>query len=80
MNFSKADRMCYGKHRYASQIKAYGGIGKLQSRYNPNTSQVALRAYECPVCRGWHLTKKPFDDPSTQKLKWMSGQNLRDCT
>jgi hypothetical protein len=78
MKFSKADRMCFGKRRFPDQIKAFCEIGRIKAKYK-DAACTDLRAYECPICRGWHLTKKPYDDPQAQKNRWLSGQNLRDC-
>jgi hypothetical protein len=77
MTFSKADRMCYGKRRFPDQIKAACEIGRIQFKYKDASPN--LRPYPCPICRGFHLTSKPYDDPQAQKNRWLSGQNLRDC-
>lgn len=45
------ERMCHGKRRYWSEVSALIVAAKRQTSY-------PLRAYECPNCNGWHLTKK----------------------
>jgi len=70
--------MCYGKKRYTNQIVAFCDIGRIKVKYQA-AACTDLRAYECPICRGYHLTKKPYEDPHVQKLQWMSGQNVRVC-
>jgi hypothetical protein len=46
---------CNGKNRYtrhgAEQAKVRVGIRRGKD----------MRIYECPLCRGWHLTKKKRD-------------------
>jgi len=45
--------MCGDKRIYKSRkeaLRVMRGVGKLR--------EVDLRAYECPRCAGWHLTKK----------------------
>ena len=78
MNFTKADRMCFAKRRYPNMIKAFCAIGTIQGR-DPNAPR-NLRAYECPVCRGWHITKEQQDNPEYQKRRWMAGLGVRDLT
>lgn len=43
------------KRRYWSEIEAIGMAAKLRG---PLRSVSKLRAYKCPKCDGWHLTKK----------------------
>ena len=79
MTFTRADKMCYGKRHYPSQIKAYCEIGVIKAKY-ADAAQDNFRAYECPIGRGWHITRKAYEDPEMQKLRWMAGQNVRVCT
>lgn len=76
MKFTKADRMCFAKRRYPNQIKAACAIGTILGR-DPNAPRT-LRAYECPVCRGWHITKEQQDNPEYQKRRWMAGMDVRN--
>lgn len=47
---------CHSKRRYWSEVDALVQAAKLvcQPRKIPT-----LRAYQCPSCGGWHLTKRP---------------------
>lgn len=45
-------RMCGRKTRYESEQVAKSSAGRLESEGAP-----PLRAYKCPICKGWHLTK-----------------------
>lgn len=72
MKFSVAERMCYNKRRYPNLIKASCEIGRIKGTY-PDAAQLPLRAYECPVCRGFHITKEQQDKPEYQKRRWMAG-------
>lgn len=43
-------RMCGRKHRYMTELSAMrGGL---------NTYGYILNTYRCPICGGWHLTRK----------------------
>jgi len=75
MKFMKRDKMCLSKQRYSNTIEAFLSISRIKFKYK-NAACTDLRYYFCTNCRGWHLTKKPLNDPHIQKLKWMSGQNL----
>jgi len=44
--------MCHRKHRYAARIEALIEAAKHAKGPQP------MRAYRCPCCRGWHITKK----------------------
>ena len=57
MKWSKAEKMCYNKRRYPSMIVANCNIGKIKTKY-PTLTLTDFRSYECPVCRGFHITKK----------------------
>jgi len=47
------ERSCHMKHRYFDEISALIVANKRAGYGAP-----PLRAYQCPHCRGWHLTKK----------------------
>jgi hypothetical protein len=49
-----AKRMCFNKKRYKDMIAAACASGRVAAIFG-----IDQRWYECPVCRGWHLTKKP---------------------
>ncbi len=46
-------RACHMKHRYFDQVSAVIVANKRAAKGAP-----ALRAYLCPHCNGWHLTKQ----------------------
>lgn len=54
----KNNRSCpTQKQRFPSLDAAKDRLNYL--RYtNPNTEYLPIRAYECPFCRGWHLTSE----------------------
>jgi hypothetical protein len=45
------------KHRYPSKRDAITAINN-RIRGHQRKRPEYLRAYPCPACRGWHLTKK----------------------
>lgn len=47
---------CRGKYRYISEAKAKTSAKTIVTAGREGY----LRAYECPRCNGWHLTKKPL--------------------
>ena len=56
----RAYKMCTSKRRYASNIDAL--MFAARSR-----SGDMLRAYECPVCGGWHLTHTPLAEEEEEE-------------
>jgi len=46
------NRGCHSKRRYSTEISA-----QAKGRYYFATRGVRTRAYQCPLCLGWHLTK-----------------------
>ena len=55
MTGERLERMCSGKHRWADELAARAGaIQSLEAR--PEGRK--LYTYKCPVCQGYHLTKK----------------------
>lgn len=75
MKWSKAEVMCYRKKRYPNLIKAHCALGKMLATY-PDAPLHQWHVYECPVCRGFHLTKQPQDNPEYQKRRWMAGLDI----
>ena len=49
---SDSMRMCGRKVRYRTKEDAVSAAARVSLR-----KKVALRAYRCPICHGWHLTK-----------------------
>lgn len=52
MTDSDSMKMCGRKFRYVSKADAMAAASEALRR-----KAVALRAYKCPICHGWHLTK-----------------------
>ena len=53
------DKMCFNKKRYPGMIQAFAAAGTVTARFG-----IDQRAYHCPICKGYHLTKKPRrEDP-----------------
>jgi hypothetical protein len=52
--------MCRSKYRYPSKRDAMTALNKFsRGRGRGRHGRPEhLRAYPCPICRGWHLTKK----------------------
>jgi hypothetical protein len=48
-----AERSCESKVRYTSE-----DVARAVGIERQNDSAVPLFIYECPLCRGWHLTKR----------------------
>ena len=44
--------MCSKKHRYGTQGRALAAATRSARRTD------LMRVYECPICKGWHLTHK----------------------
>jgi len=51
-----AREACFEKDRHASEADAYAAASRRVG--NGHDKAAALRAYLCPGCGGWHLTKK----------------------
>jgi hypothetical protein len=51
-----AKETCSEKDRHASEEAAYAAASRRVG--NRHDKPAALRAYFCPVCNGWHLTKQ----------------------
>jgi len=47
------ERMCHGKQRYPAEITAL-----IEAQKCAAARKIALRVYQCPVCKGWHMTKQ----------------------
>lgn len=50
------EKQCRGKRRYADKKAAVIEANLILKSHRRNRPK-ALRAYPCPDCRGWHLTK-----------------------
>lgn len=50
-------KMCGGKARYEDKKAAISAINHVMRGHRKNRPD-NLRAYPCPNCRGWHLTKQ----------------------
>lgn len=50
---------CYGKRRYKDNIAALLALSSTNRAGRPER-----RAYRCPVCRGYHLTRQPARVPT----------------
>lgn len=55
-----AKPQCQGKNRYARKVLAIEVIGRALCRRKNRPKH--LRAYHCPLCNGWHLTKTESHD------------------
>lgn len=51
-------RRCDNKHRWADELAAIAGAIHAFEKYH-NSKGESLWVYRCPLCKGWHLTKKP---------------------
>lgn len=48
-------RQCGDKRRYANKAQARRAIRSMRTL-------LALRAYRCALCAGWHLTRRPVGE------------------
>lgn len=58
--------MCLSKKRYQTQDAATQAIVHL-------SGGKPMRAYECPVCRGWHITRS-VQKSEIEKKRWLEGK------
>jgi hypothetical protein len=49
-------KMCRSKHRYPDKRAAVSAMARCLRLRGRHGRAGALRAYPCPICRGWHLT------------------------
>ena len=54
---SRAERMCTGKTFYPDKKAAVTALNHQKKNRGRHGRPDGLRAYPCPYCRGWHLTK-----------------------
>lgn len=59
-----ASKMCLNKKRYKDIIAAFCALGRIQVIFGRDQ-----RAYHCPICLGYHLTKSPKRDQELQEEK-----------
>lgn len=52
----KRDRSCGGKRRFRDKAEAQSALRILAQRSTRKV--IPWRAYECPGCSGWHLSKE----------------------
>lgn len=50
--YGTARRQCYDKKRYADKARARRAVRSMKPL-------LAMRAYHCALCGGWHLTRRP---------------------
>lgn len=48
-----------GKARYPTRLDAMVILARLQMKASRNKARHESRVYECPRCKGWHLTSQP---------------------
>lgn len=72
MEPTQADRMCFSKTRYTSEIKAAYAVGRICGKYDAHKN-IEHRVYPCPICKGFHITTvKNKNRPAIRKLELMS--------
>lgn len=52
----KSEHTCGGKRRFRDQREAINALHRIRNR--STRSNVAVRVYFCPLCKGWHHTSK----------------------
>lgn len=50
--------MCESKHRYPDKKSARTFLNFARRMRGRRGRALELRAYDCPVCKGWHVTKQ----------------------
>ena len=53
MGQNNADKTCFSKRRYETEDEAWHVSDFLYETYN-----LDLGVYKCPICEGYHLTKR----------------------
>lgn len=66
---TQAERMrrCTGKRRWSDELSACAGALDAVERHR----EERLWVYQCPHCRGWHLTRSPQrgKEPAAQRAQ-----------
>ena len=57
LDHEQRQRMCAAKVRYGDKRAAVTAMNLALRNRGRHGRPNSLRAYPCPVCRGWHLTK-----------------------
>lgn len=57
------------KVRYKDHEQAVGAIKRIKNM--PNDGDKPIRAYQCDICHGWHITKRELVT-SESKPTWLS--------
>jgi hypothetical protein len=65
-----AKEACLEKDRHASEADAYAAASRRVG--NGHDKPAALRAYLCPECNGWHLTKQVEPENLTPAIRLLS--------
>lgn len=52
------------KRRYRTEVDSQLALARIDGhvRTRGQSDDAPTRVYECPHCRGWHLTSQPRDD------------------
>ena len=62
--YVKQNKMCYRKIAHESEQKAKEAAKRSTAR-----SGIQFRAYLCPICTLWHITKRPLNIKTEQILE-----------
>lgn len=55
---SRLTKMCLSKRRYEDKRAAQTALNAFEKKRGRHGRPDQLRAYACPECQGWHLTKQ----------------------
>lgn len=53
----KRNTACRGKRRFRDKVEADRALHTLANR--STRDRIPTRTYQCPRCKGWHLTSSP---------------------
>jgi hypothetical protein len=58
---------CNRKRRFSTRTKAeVNALGRMNDPIRSRRSPIPIYTYRCPVCDGYHLTKKPHRHPDSK--------------
>jgi hypothetical protein len=51
-----------GKRRFRDRVSAVLDMQRIQRKHDADRDKVPCRVYECPRCKGFHMTSQPVPE------------------